>query len=98
MINIVFYSSEVARSMADSISNYTNSTYGIGITGKLNRVDKNNPSENDAITYICIYNKKIDKYYDFTCITNCISRIKNKDKIIELITIELGNIILKELK
>ena len=36
------YSKEVSDSMSRAISNYTNSDYGIGITGKLNKEDKNN--------------------------------------------------------
>ena len=37
------YSMEVAEEMSRSISDYAKSDIGIGITGKLNRVDKNNP-------------------------------------------------------
>ena len=37
------YSMEVARKMALNISKIADANYGIGITGKLNRVDKNNP-------------------------------------------------------
>lgn len=36
------YSSEVAKEMSKSISFFTNSDYGIGITGKLNKADINN--------------------------------------------------------
>ena len=34
------YSTETSNEMSKNISNYTNSNYGIGVTGKLNRVDK----------------------------------------------------------
>lgn len=36
------YSSEVAKEMSKSISFFTNSDYGIGIIGKLNKADINN--------------------------------------------------------
>ena len=36
------YSIETANEMSKNISKFTNSDYGIGITGKLNRVDENN--------------------------------------------------------
>ena len=36
------YSTETSNEMSKNISNYTNSNYGIGVTGKLNRVDKFN--------------------------------------------------------
>ncbi len=58
------YSIETARSMASAISLFTNSNYGIGITGKLNRIDKNNPYGEDNIVYISIYDKDNNKYYD----------------------------------
>ena len=51
------YSMEVAREMAENISNFANSNYGIGITGKLNRVDVNNPFGEDNVTFISIYDK-----------------------------------------
>ena len=35
------YSIETAMEMSKNISKFTNSNYGIGITGKLNRKDKN---------------------------------------------------------
>ena len=57
------YSQEVANEMSKCISTYTNSDYGIGITGKLNRVDKYNPYGKDNIVYISIYSKKDNKYH-----------------------------------
>ena len=48
------YSSETARAMSKSISCYANSTYGIGITGKLNRVDEVNKFGKDNEVLISI--------------------------------------------
>ena len=41
------YSIETAMEMSKNISLFTNSNYGVGITGKLNRLDINNPYGND---------------------------------------------------
>ena len=60
------YSMEVAKEMALNISKFANSNYGVGITGKLNRVDKNNPYGSDNVTFVSIYDKDNDNYYDFT--------------------------------
>ena len=49
------YSENVANEMSKAISSYADSDYGIGITGKLNRVDKNNPYGKDNIVYISVY-------------------------------------------
>ncbi len=81
------YSKEVARSMSSSISKYANSDYGVGITGKLMKEDKNNPTSKDNIVYISIYSLKDDRYYDIEIKVFENIRAKNKilvtDKIIE---------------
>ena len=41
------YSQEVANNMAKTIVEYTNSNIGIGVTGKLNKPDPNNPYGKD---------------------------------------------------
>ena len=41
------YSMETAKAMAKTISKFTESDYGVGITGKLNRVDPYNKMGND---------------------------------------------------
>lgn len=72
------YSSEVARSMAYNISLFSNSNYGIGITGKINRVDKNNLSGDDNQVYYCIYDKDNNIYYDYSVV--CIIGTRNDNK------------------
>ena len=56
------YSRETADEMSKNISLFTNSNYGIGVTGKLNRVDINNPYGEDNIVYISIYDKENNLY------------------------------------
>ena len=46
------YSMNTADEMSKNISKFSNSNYGIGITGKLNRQDINNMSGEDNIVYI----------------------------------------------
>ncbi len=58
------YSMETAHEMAYHISSYANSNYGVGITGKMNRVDSNNLYGKDNIIDVSIYDKDNDKYYD----------------------------------
>ena len=87
------YSMEVARKMALNISKFAGSNYGIGITGKLNRVDKNNPYGSDNITFVSIYDKDNDNYYDFTVKATEPSRSLNKELIINKIEDKLLEII-----
>lgn len=77
------YSKEVANEMSINISKFTNSDYGIGITGKLNRVDINNPYGADNLVYISIYQKKNNTFYND--IVKCIndSRPDNKNLVID---------------
>ena len=44
------YSIEVANEMSKNISNYTNSNYGIGVTGQLKRKDPNNKTDGNGET------------------------------------------------
>ena len=77
------YSIEVARDMANKISLFTNSNYGIGVTGKINKPDLNNYTESDDTIYVSIYDKDNDIYYDNVLKTIAKSRIKNKKYIIK---------------
>ena len=59
------YSMNVAREMAKNISDFANSDIGVGITGKINRVDENNLFGDDNKIYYAIYDKNSDKYYEY---------------------------------
>lgn len=87
------YSMEVAEEMALSISNLTNSDIGIGITGKLNRVDKNNPFGADNIVFICIYDKRSNKNYNYLVEAKKGSRHDNKKLVIDKVIMGLDKII-----
>lgn len=78
------YSMEVAQEMAKSISVFTNSDIGIGITGKLNRADINNKFGNDNQVFISIFYN--DNYYDKELLVTKETRKENKEVIIEEIT------------
>lgn len=58
------YSTETAMEMSKTISNYANSDYGVGITGKLNRIDINNLYGKDNVVYISIYDRNNNKFYN----------------------------------
>ena len=87
------YSMPVANEMSKKISEFTNSDYGIGITGKLNRVDENNPYGLDNVVYISIYDAYKDKFNNYTIEVTEKSRKENKQLIIDLITEELLKIL-----
>lgn len=84
------YSIEVAKNMAKVISDYTNSTFGVGVTGKLNREDKNNLVGSDDMIYVSIYNKLDDTYSDFTLKAEYSTRIENKEMIVRAV---IGNLL-----
>ncbi len=87
------YSSETAMEMSKNISEFTNSDYGIGITGKLNRIDKNNLCGSDNIVFISIYHKKLKKFYNYNMEVNGKNREENKKIVINFIIDNLLNII-----
>lgn len=88
------YSIETAHEMAKNISKFSNSDYGVGITGKLNRVDKNNNYGEDNEVFISIYKRNKNNFIDESIKVFKESRKENKElvinKIIELLEKELG--------
>lgn len=87
------YSRETATEMSKAISNYTNSNYGVGITGKLSKPDINNPYGEDNLVFISIYDRDHDKYYHKEIKVNKITREENKNIVIKEIINMLINII-----
>lgn len=87
------YSIETAMEMSKNISKFTNSNYGIGITGKLNRVDINNLYGSDNTVYISIYDKDNDIFYNYNIDVNKQTRKENKKQVIELIVNKLLEVI-----
>lgn len=87
------YSIETAREMSKNISVFSNSNYGVGVTGKLNRVDINNLSGDDNMVYFSIYDRDNDIYYDYDIRVLDVSRDKNKEIVINLIKEKLLEII-----
>lgn len=88
------YSIDTANEMSKVISEYTNSDYGIGITGKLNRIDPHNPYGDNNIVYISIYSKKDNKYHNATVTCTEETRILNKELVLETIILLLREIML----
>lgn len=80
------YSINVAREMAKNISNFANSDIGVGITGKINRIDENNLFGYDNKIYYAIYDKNSDKYYEYELIAINDTRLNNKKYIMENIS------------
>ena len=87
------YSMEVAKAMAKAIVKYTNSNYGVGVTGKLKKIDENNPYGEDDLVYLAIYDKDNDNFYERMIKLTKDNRIDNKEQIIsEFIDLLLNNI------
>ena len=89
------YSQEVANNMAKTIVEYTNSNIGIGVTGKLNKPDPNNPYGKDNLVYIDIYDKDTDTNYPKTIELKHDNRIDNKNQILEEVTNILLSVLTK---
>lgn len=87
------YSMETAMEMSKNISKFTGSNYGVGITGKLNRVDINNLYGSDNTVYISIYDRDSDKFYNNKIDVDKSSRKENKEIVINLIIEKLLEIV-----
>ncbi len=87
------YSMNVAREMAKNISEFAQSDYGIGITGKINRKDENNLFGDDNKIFYSIYDKENDKFYDYTLMAIDDTRFNNKVMIKNEIAESLLNVL-----
>ena len=87
------YSMETAVEMAKHISEYTNSNYGIGITGKINREDPNNTGGSINTIYVCIYDRDNNTYNKIYIDAIKGTREDNKNNIINIVTNALIEII-----
>ena len=87
------YSMETAIEMAKKISDYTNSNYAVGITGRINREDPSNIGGSVSMIYVCIYNRDINEYYKIYIDAIEGTREDNKNNIINIITNRLLEII-----
>lgn len=87
------YSMETAIAMSHAISEFANSDYGIGITGKLNRQDPNNPTQENDTIYINIYQKATNQDHKIELKAKQTLREENKQKIINEIIKKLTKII-----
>ena len=85
------YSMETACDMSEAICKFANADMGIGITGKLNRVDINNNYGKDNQVFISIYYKS--RYYDISVVVDKNSRKDNKLVLIDMIIEKIGEIL-----
>ena len=76
------YSKETADEMSKNISTFTNSNYGVGITGKMGVIDKYNPYGEDNIIFISIYDRDNNQYFNEIVKASFPSREDNKNLVI----------------
>ena len=88
------YSEECSIEMSKNISMFSNSDFGVGITGKLNRVDVNNLYGKDNVVFISIYDKDNNNFYNERIEATLSSRKENKELVINKI-IDMIKTILK---
>ncbi len=87
------YSMDTAHEMSKRIAEYAMANIGVGVTGKLNRVDKNNEFGQDNIVYLSIYDRDFDIYYDKVIEVNKNSRSENKEMVIDIFKKLLADIL-----
>lgn len=87
------YSEEVAKEMSYNIAKYANASYGVGITGKINRQDPNNLNGEDNVVYISIYDNDLNTYHTNKIILPNLERDKCKKIIIKEVETILKDIL-----
>jgi hypothetical protein len=71
--------------MSRNIAEFAGSDYGVGITGKLNRVDKNNLHGDNSTVYISVYDVENNRYYSEEVKAVRETRKDNKELVIEAV-------------
>lgn len=79
------YSMEVACEMSKQISLFANSTYGVGVTGKIDRQDPNNLRGDVNTIFVSIYNSNTENYETKKIELPLLSRSECKGIIIDAI-------------
>ena len=79
--------------MAKEISKFTNSTYGVGITGQIGRLDPVNNTGKLNEIFVTIYDSKNDEYHSFQVNTNSQNRLECKKYIVDKVLEELLTIL-----
>lgn len=87
------YSMETAIDMSHAISNFANSDYGVGVTGKFCKKDPANPEGRDDLVYVNIYDRENKKDYGIEIQSSVTTRRKNKAKVIHQIETKLLEIL-----
>ena len=87
------YSIQTANEMSKKISDFTNSDYAVGITGKINREDEKNKYGENNVVFISIYDRSKNIHYEYKLDVLDISRKENKERIVDFISNELKKII-----
>ena len=89
------YSMETAKAMSKAISEFTNSDYGVGVTGQINRVDPANIVGNSNQIYVSVYDKEKERYYTRILTALDAERKANKDYIVDVVRDIIENEIFK---
>ena len=77
------YSQEVANAMSEAISLFSNSDYGVGITGMLNVIDPKNPVDKKNKVYISIYDREQKNFYQSEVEVHEFVRYRNKNTVLK---------------
>ena len=88
------YSIEVAREMSKKITEFTLSNYGVGVTGRINRIDASNLVGGDSSKiYICVYDRETDSYFEREVNASKATRKENKELIVEVVVNLLNSVL-----
>ena len=83
------YSTQTANQMSLAIARFTDADIGVGVTGKLKRVDENNKAGEDDQVFLSVYNLNTQQYLTAVMTVTKETREENKlmvvDKVCDMI-------------
>ncbi len=87
------YSLQVAREMSKEITNFSGADYGVGITGKLKKVDTENGYGKDDEVFFCVFSRKNNQFFDGSLIVDKDSREENKNMVLQMVLTKILEIL-----
>ncbi len=79
------YSPQTAKEMSQKIAEFSNADFGVGITGKLKKVDAKNGFGDDDEVFFCIFSKQKNQFFEGSLIVTKNLREDNKNLVLEAV-------------
>lgn len=79
------YSKETAREMSKTVAMFSGADFGVGITGKLKKVDPNNGFGKDDVVFFSVFKKQTQTFFEGNLVVTKDLREENKQMVVNAV-------------